>query len=178
MRWLINVLKALLVLVALLSLLAYALPERRQIERSRVVAASAERIWPLVIESRRWAAWSPWYAKDPAMTLSYSGPGQRCRRAVVVDQRQPGAWHRAVRVGRAAAPPSATAWCSRDMGSTASGDIRLEPVAGGTRVVWTFETRLGSNPLMRWLGLALDGMLGADFEAGLARLAGLAQQPG
>lgn len=177
MRWLINVFKALLALVALLSLLAYALPERRQIERSRVVAASAERIWPLIAEPRRWPAWSPWYAKDPAMTLSYSGPASGAGAQW--------SWI-SVTQGRgsmrfdAAEPPRRLSYSLvlEGLGSMANGDIRLEPVTGGTRVVWTFETRLGSNPLLRWFGLLLDGMLGADFETALARLAALAQQPG
>lgn len=177
MRWLINVLKALLVLVALLSLLAYALPERRQIERSRVVAASAERIWPLIIESRRWAAWSPWYAKDPAMTLSYSGPASGAGAQWSWASASQG---RGTLRFESAEPLRRLSYSLvfEDMGSMASGDIRLEPVTNGTRVVWTFETRLGSNPLLRWFGLVLDGMLGADFEVGLAKLADLAQQPG
>ena len=35
---------------------------------------------------------------------------------------------------------------------------------------------LGMNPVMRWMGLMIDGPIGADYERGLARLKNVAEQ--
>jgi hypothetical protein len=35
---------------------------------------------------------------------------------------------------------------------------------------------MGKNPLLRWFALNADGMVGTDFEAGLAKLKRTAEQ--
>ena len=46
----------------------------------------------------------------------------------------------------------------------------LEPAEGGVKVVWVDAGDLGMNPMSRWFGLFLDGMIGPDFEKGLAKM--------
>jgi carbon monoxide dehydrogenase subunit G len=46
----------------------------------------------------------------------------------------------------------------------------LEAEGEGTRVTWTVEMDMGNNPVGRWMGLMMDGMVGKDFDAGLANL--------
>jgi len=48
-------------------------------------------------------------------------------------------------------------------------------VPAGTRLTWGFVTDTGFNPMMRWMGVMLDDWVGADYEAGLARLKALAE---
>jgi hypothetical protein len=63
-----------------------------------------------------------------------------------------------------------------DFGTTSTGDLMLSPDGNGTRVTWTMNGNMGSNPLMRWIALFGDRMVGGDFEAGLANLKGLAEK--
>mgnify|MGYP006197501997 CR=1 FL=1 len=49
-------------------------------------------------------------------------------------------------------------------------DLLLTPEGGGTKVTWTMNGNMGSNPLFRWMALFGDKMVGPDFEAGLANL--------
>jgi hypothetical protein len=63
-----------------------------------------------------------------------------------------------------------------DMGSSAKGQIKLEPTSNGTRVIWNFSAELGNNPIMRWFGLLLPNMVGKDFDTGLENLERLAKQ--
>ena len=65
-----------------------------------------------------------------------------------------------------------------DMGQAKAGFV-LPPgaAANSTKVTWLFENNVGSNPLMRWMGLMFDRWIGADYEKGLARLKGLAEKP-
>ncbi len=56
-----------------------------------------------------------------------------------------------------------------DMG-TAEAWWRLIPDGEGTRVIWGLNTDMGAGPVGRWVGLMMDGMIGPDYETGLARL--------
>ena len=53
---------------------------------------------------------------------------------------------------------------------TAAASLTLEPEADGTRVTWGLVTDMGNNPAMRWMGLAMDRMVGKDYESGLENL--------
>jgi len=177
MRWFLNVLKALGVLVLLLVLVAYVLPERRSVKRSRDIALPAAQIWPYVVEPRRWQAWSPWIERDPAMRQRFSGPASGVGAQWSWDSSTQG--QGSLRFERVEAPRLlAYALRLEDVGTTAQGEIWLTPLGEtSTRVEWSFDVRLGSNPLMRWFGLGLDAMVGRDFDTGLTRLATVAATP-
>jgi hypothetical protein len=66
---------------------------------------------------------------------------------------------------------------SPDFGAASSGDLLLTPDGTGTKVTWTMNGDMGSNPLLRWMSLFGDRMVGADFEAGLANLRVQAERP-
>jgi uncharacterized protein YndB with AHSA1/START domain len=53
----------------------------------------------------------------------------------------------------------------------------LTPEGYGTKVTWTMNGNMGTNPLLRWIALFGDKMVGADFEAGLANLKAIAEKP-
>jgi len=57
------------------------------------------------------------------------------------------------------------------------GDLLLAPAGSGTRVTWTNRGDVGRNPLKRYLAMAMDRMVGPDFEAGLANLKRVAERP-
>jgi hypothetical protein len=56
-----------------------------------------------------------------------------------------------------------------------TGTLSLSPSGSGTKVIWTSSGALGYNPINRYFGLAMDGMLGKDFVGGLANLKTLAE---
>ncbi len=57
-----------------------------------------------------------------------------------------------------------------DMGMSSTGSVELAADAGGTKVFWVDAGDLGMNPMNRWFGLFLDGMIGPDFEKGLSNI--------
>ena len=78
-------------------------------------------------------------------------------------------------------PPSrinywAIACCSKISTQRANGTLKLEPEGAGTKVTWSFAGEAGRNPMMRYMGLMMDGMVGQDFEVGLANLKVLAER--
>jgi uncharacterized protein YndB with AHSA1/START domain len=157
-------------LVLLLVVIAFLLPNQYHVERSKEIAAPPDKVWSLIAAPKAWNAWSPWYAKDPAMTMTYSGTDSGAGAAWAWNSKTQG--RGSMRFLTADAPKLLTYDMKfEDMGSTATGDFKLEPTASGTKVTWGFDTAMGSNPLMRWFGLFLDKMVGGDFEAGLEKMA-------
>jgi uncharacterized protein YndB with AHSA1/START domain len=156
--------------VAVLALAATK-PDHFRVERSARIAASPERIFPLINDFRRWTAWSPYEHKDPAMRRTFSGP--------------------------ASGPGSIYEW----VGNSSVGSGRMEivessgpervairldflkpfeghnmatfalaPSGGATQVTWTMD---GPTPFfgkILHVFIDMDRMVGRDFEAGLANL--------
>jgi hypothetical protein len=169
MKWLKRVLIALGALVALLVLTAYLFPRHVAVDRSIVIAAPADAIYPLIVEPRRFQEWSPWYEKDPNAKYTYEGP----ERGVGASVRWSG--NRDVGEGSQTvivAEENRRVLTALDFGSqgTAEASFTLSPEGGGTRVVWGFVTDLGFNPVFRWFGLFFDRLLGPEYEQGLANL--------
>ncbi|MGA8891025.1 MAG: SRPBCC family protein [Anaeromyxobacteraceae bacterium] len=49
-------------------------PSTYRIERSAVVNAPVEDVYPNVVVFRKWSRWSPWAKLDPNMAVDYAGP--------------------------------------------------------------------------------------------------------
>lgn len=171
--------RTVLVLVGVLALLvaiAYALPSHYRVARSIDIDAPPSKIYPLVAETASWKRWSAWNQRDPAMTIVYAGPASGVGAQWKWKSKTEGHGEMTFtsaepdrRLGYKLAFP--------DWDSTATGEITFDPASPTTtRVTWTNEGDLGNNPLMRWMGLAMDRMVGNDFAAGLANLKALALQ--
>jgi uncharacterized protein YndB with AHSA1/START domain len=61
------------VLIALLLVYAATRPDTFRVERSAIINAPPEKIFPLINDFRKWEPWSPWEKVDPAVKRSYSG---------------------------------------------------------------------------------------------------------
>lgn len=148
-----------------------------EVTRSAVIPAPAEDIFPLVNSFREWTRWSPWESVDPAMERSYSGnesgvgakyawSGNRKAGSgtmEIVDTAEP----RNIKIRleftkpfKAVNPTSFT--------FTPSGD--------GTQVTWTMTGENKGIGKVFALFMNMDKMVGADFEKGLASLAGAVAQ--
>lgn len=170
MKTLLRILAGLAAFVVGLVAIAFLLPRHYRVERTIVIQAPAAAIFPRVADMREWKAWTVWHERDPEIKNTYS-PQQ-----LVV-----GAWSEwdSKKEGRGKATVTALDAPHRaayrlefpDFGTVSTGTFHLVAEgAAATRVVWSDEGDLGYNPLNRWFGLFLDGMVGPDFEAGLAKL--------
>lgn len=168
-----KLLKTLFAIVAVLGLVLTAgsllLPGDFHVERKLLVAAPAERVYEQVADPRRWKDWSVWNRRDPAMKITYEGPPSGSGAVWSWSSASEGDG----RMSFTAAEPGrrlAYDLYFPDFGTTSKGEIRLAPAAGGTEVTWAMTGNMGSNPMFRWIALFADGMVGRDFEAGLANL--------
>ena len=160
------------VAVALAAVLAYAAskPDSFAVQRSALIDAPPERIFPLIDDLRAQSAWSP-FEKDPNMKRTHSGPARGPGATYAWDgNRQVGAGQIAITDSK---PPSTVVLSlqmSRPFKADNTVEFTLDRVGSGTRVTWAM---CGRSPFMaKLMGLFMncDDMVGKQFEDGLAKL--------
>ena len=174
-----KVLKALfivaLAIVATFVLIGLLLPKVATVERSTTVAATPETLFALTDGFKRFNEWSPWASLDPATKYTYSGPerGVGARMEWSSDNPDVGSGSQEI----TAVEPGRSVSSALDFGMNTPTTTRLvfTPEGTGTRVTWTLTSDFSSSIVGRYFGLALDGMVGPDYEKGLARLKALAE---
>jgi uncharacterized protein YndB with AHSA1/START domain len=153
--------------IAVIAAVPFLLPAKARIERSAVVAATPQAIFPLISSSEGFNRFNPFRDRDPNLKITYSGPKE--------------------------GPGASFAWTGKEgSGSQTISEVvdgrrvvmqldlgsmgrpvqafELEPVAGGTKVTWSLDADFGMNPVSRVFGLFMDGMLGPVYEKGLQNL--------
>lgn len=174
MKTLIKILGGLAVLVLGLVLVAFAFPRQYRVERSLVVKAPPAAVLAQVADLSAWKNWGAWQERDPQMKLSYSTPPTGVGAWSAWESKQEGNGRMTI----TELSPTKVNYLLEfpDMGMKSNGSMELRPEAGGVRVVWVDAGDLGLNPMNRWVGLFLDGMIGPDFERGLANMKRLAEK--
>ncbi len=166
--------------LAVAGILIYAAmqPEDFRIQRSTTVKAPPERIYPLIADFRAWAPWSPWEKKDPAMKRTFSGPGSGVGAAY--------AWEGDKNVGtgkmtimEAAAPGKVVIKLEflKPFEVTNTAEFTLQPQAGATTITWAMTGKNNFLSKVMCVFMSMDKMVGPDFEAGLASLKAVTENP-
>lgn len=163
------------VLAAVFLVGAMVMPSAYEVERSAVINAPASKVYPLIAEPKSWPKWTVWNKRDPYMKMTFAGPPSGKGAKWSWESKTEGSGN----MEFIAAEPDKSigyALAFPEMGMSSKGRLALAPEGAGTRVRWTNEGDVGKNPLMRWFVPFLDGMMGPDFEGGLAGLKTLAEK--
>ncbi len=157
--------------LAVILLIASMRPNTFRIERSAVINAPPEKIFPLVNDFHNWTQWSPWEHVDPDLKRTYSGAPSGKGATY--------AWHGDKRVGEgrmditdSAAPSKVVLRLEfiKPMQAVNTTEFTFAPVASGTSVTWAM---FGPAPFMHKLMstiFSMDKLLGQQFESGLAKM--------
>lgn len=174
-----KLLKALLILIVALAALLYGggllLSPKFKVSRSQQVQAPPEQVYGLIADPRHWKQWSVWNQRDPGMQIEYSGAAAGTGAVWAWKSKSEGDG----RMSFSAAEPGKRLVYELyfpDFGTTSRGELSLAAEGGGTRITWTMDGDMGSNPLFRWMALFGDKLVGPDFEAGLANIKTLAEK--
>lgn len=172
-----RVLRGLIVLAVVVAAIvvggAYALPGRATFERHTVIAAPAEKIFPLIGELANYPKWLPWMDRDPAMTYATdAASGKMTWNSAVPSIGEGTAEIGEVKLGESVAlRVTGSRWQEAEM------RLRLAAVEGGTGVTWTLSYPT-SGIINRWREfLRLEDTTSPDLVAGLAKLKQLAEAP-
>jgi uncharacterized protein YndB with AHSA1/START domain len=172
-KWLFGVVLALVLVLWLGGML---LSPKFTVSRSVSVNAPADKVFALVASPAAWKHWSVWNQRDPSMQVEYSGPESGVGAGWAWKSKSEGDGKMTF-TGAEAGRRIAYDLYFPDFGTTSSGQFLFAPEGTGTKVTWVMNGDMGSSPLFRWMALFADGMVGKDFEGGLANLKALAEKP-
>ena len=173
--------KILLGLVGLLIVLAVVsqlLPDTVHVERSATINAPPEAVFPHVNNPKNTEKWSPWLERDRNAKLKYEGPPAGVGAKLTWRSDVPEVGAGTLEITESKANELVGVALAFEGHGEATAYYQLSAVNGGTEIVWGFNTELGSNPVVRYMGLMFDSMIGADYERGLANLKKLVESGG
>lgn len=160
----------LVVVVVALVVIGFLLPAKVNVERSVVVNAPADQVYPWLCDFEKTQSWSPWAERDPNVANQYTGTpctaGHKNTWKSEHDQVGNGSQE------IAAVKPNERVDTHLEFEGQGGADAYfiLTPEGEGTKVTWGFDSDMGSNPIGRWMGLMMDGWIGGDYEKGLGQL--------
>ncbi len=161
----------LVVAVAALLIIAALKPGAFRIQRSAIIKAPPDKIYPHINDFHNWGSWSPWEKLDPALKRTYSGAASG--RGAVYE------WEGNKQVGKGRmeiiqATPSSKIEIKLDFlkpfEAHNTAEFSLEPQGDATNVSWAMHGRQPFLIKVMSLFFSMDKMVGKDFEAGLANL--------
>jgi hypothetical protein len=167
-----NILKRLIYgltgLILLLLAIGFFLPSKYRVSRSMEMKAPVDQVYDELVNLQNWQNWNPWQKMDTQIVMSYAGP-----EAGVGAEQQ---------------------WTSKEMGNGSlkiteidtnklvkyvlmfekmppmEGRFELIGDSTSTTITWIAEGDMGNNPVKKYFGVIMDGMMGKDFETGLANI--------
>jgi uncharacterized protein YndB with AHSA1/START domain len=159
------------VIIAAILILAATKPDTFRIERTAVMNAPAEKIFPLIADFHQWLNWSPWEGRDPALKRTYSG-AERGNGAVYAWEGNKNVGSGRMEILEATTPSKVEIKLDflKPFEAHNTAEFTMLPQGRATKVVWVMQ---GPAPFMSKLMqvfMSFDNMIGKDFEAGLAKL--------
>jgi uncharacterized protein YndB with AHSA1/START domain len=166
------------VVVAIGGILLYAAtkPDSFRVQRTVLISAPPDKVFPLINDIKAWTVWSPYEKKDPAMKRAYG--------AVTAGKGATYAWEGDKNVGQGSmeivesSPRKIVLKLDflKPFEAHNMGEFVLEPKGDSTSVTWAIY---GPSPYMsKVVGtfMNIDDMIGRDFEKGLADLKAAAEK--
>lgn len=140
-----------------------------KVERSALIQARKEEIFHKINSLKEWPSWTAWNKERfPDMAMLFEGPeaGEGARYT----------WNGATSgegtIEITKSDPEKGIWYQLTFSDfePSHASIQLSEEESQVKVVWQHQGNLGKNPFNKYFGLAMDKMIGADFETGLANL--------
>lgn len=163
-------------LIILFVLVSFFLPQKSHVERTVEISAPAEKIYPYLANPKLFGEWSPWSQIDPNMKVEYIGAESGMGAGMSWQSELPSVGNGSWMIKQAVENESLNVDMDFGDQGTATSFFKLNPNAGKTQVTWGFDTDAGMNPVMRWMGLLMDKMVGTEYEKGLLELKGIVEK--
>jgi Polyketide cyclase / dehydrase and lipid transport len=169
MRPIMRLILGLCALAVILAAVALALPGQVTVARSVVINAPEAAIFPYLNDLHRFGDWSPWAARDPQLTVAYSGPEQGKGAKVEWTSNKPSVGLGSMEIIESNPNRHIDLTVSLN-GLDGTSYYEVVPSGSGSKVTWGFSYESGTSPLKRWKGLMLDRYIGAEYRDALAKL--------
>jgi uncharacterized protein YndB with AHSA1/START domain len=150
-------------------------PNTFMVQRTALIAAPPERIFPMIDDLRAQSAWSP-FEKDPDMKRTHSGEPRGAGAVYEWDgNRQVGAGQIAITESIPSSKVVLLLDMLRPFKAHNTVTFTLDRDDAGTRVTWSMQGRQPFMAKVMGLFMDCDKMVGSQFEEGLAKLEALAE---
>ncbi|MDF0668482.1 MAG: SRPBCC family protein [Nitrospira sp.] len=170
------IIAVMILLVATLLIYAATKPDTFRLQRSTIINAPPEKIFPFLSDFQHWLVWSPWEKLDPELKRSFSGASQ--------GKGAQYQWEGNSKVGTGgmeimeAAPSKIRLKLDflKPFEAHNFAEFTLEPRGGVTNVTWAMY---GAQPFMAKvmsLFMNCEKVVEPQFETGLANLKTIAEQ--
>jgi uncharacterized protein YndB with AHSA1/START domain len=156
--------------------IAASKPDEFTVQRSRQIAAPAEKIYALIQDFHAWQRWSPYEKKDPDMKREYSGAPSGVGAVYAWDgDKKIGAGR--MEIVDAAAPSKVGIRLEffRPFKGTNAAEFTVQPAGHSTLVTWTMHGKMNFACKLMSTFMDMDKMCGNDFEAGLVAMQSIAE---
>jgi uncharacterized protein YndB with AHSA1/START domain len=164
------------VLIVLFCVVVATRPDALHVERSAVINAPADVIFPILNDLRRWPEWSPWEKLDKNIKKEFEGPPSGVgAKYHWVGNEQVGEGRMTIVDVRPNEQVGIKLEFIKPFEAQNTVTFTLKPAPGGTQVTWAMDGK--QNFMMKAFGLFMnmDQQIGKDFEEGLQNLKGLAE---
>jgi hypothetical protein len=152
------------------------LPRKVVSERSKVISARPEHLYPYVATLSTWPEWTAWnQRRDPTFKPSYEGPttGKGAVQRWTESESGPGS----LTITDADPEKGITFHLVVERaGVSLDGSIRFEREGDGTKVTWRDELDFSGSYIGRYLGPFVDADLQERFEESLTNLKARAEE--
>ena len=167
------------VAIAIVLILASTKPATFAIQRSAVVRAPAETVFPLINDFHQWTKWSPWENRDPALKRTYSG-AESGKGAVYAWDGNKNVGSGRMEILDASSPSKITIKLDFlkpfEAHNTAEFTFVPERDASATNVIWVMRGPSSFMSKVMQVFMDFDKMIGRDFETGLANLKAITEK--
>ena len=152
-------------------------PDSFRVERTIIIHAPAERIFPLINDLREFTRWSPYEGRDPAMQKTFSPVSSGRGASYAWDgNREVGAGRMEITDSRSPQQVLIQLDFERPMEAHNNVVFSLTPADAGTQVSWSMEGPMPFMSKLFSLFMNFDTLVGNDFAAGLEKLKALVEQ--
>ncbi len=168
-----------IIIVGVAAVLAVAAskPDQFSVQRSVLIKASADQIFPNINDYRNWKAWSPWEKVDPNMKREYSGPESgKGAKYSWVGNGDVGEGDMEI-VESDPSKVEINLHFVKPFEGTNKAIFSLQPEGEQTKVTWAMT---GDSPFMCkviQVFFSMDQCCGKEFEKGLASLKTISESP-
>ena len=163
--------------VAAVPVFALTKPDAFRVERSLAMKAPADAIYPRVADFHRWAAWSPYESRDPAMKRTFGGAAGGKGATYSWDgNNNVGAGRMEILEASGPSKLRIKLDFERPFEGHNTAEFTFVPQGDATLVTWAMYGPAPFLSKVMQVFINMDSMIGKDFEAGLAGLKKLTEK--
>ena len=176
MKFIKNLFIFVIVVAAALAIIAQFLPDTFKVERTIIIRAGADKIYPWVNDVSKWPEWTVWNKEnDPSIAFTYEGPAEGVGAISKWESKKSGAGMFTITESDpakgiktelvfAGSPPM-------------KGWVTFSPAGTDTKVAFGFGGDVNRNPINRWMCVFMEKLAGPEFEKNLVGLKRKAEAP-